>query len=678
MARNQKLAATVTIGAVLQGSVKKNISVLRSGLESVGGAISTVTARQREMSKQRQELVKAGKSVDALDREYEKLGRTLIDLERKQKRWENALKASARVGKEFGNMRRELGSLARRAAYTGAAVGAAFFAIANSTADLGDNVAKTADKLGFTIASLQELRYAAERSGMSVEGFDSSMLAMTKRLGEAAQGSGAAKGALEQLGLSAKDLIELEPDQALAAIADKMEDVTNPAERAALAAALFSRAGVGMVNMLKDGSDGLDSLRESARRTGYVLSDKAARDAEVFKDQLLDTQLAVAGLKNTIGAALMPVVTRVMGRMSDLLLENRERVVLFADELAGGLERAIPVVGSVVSGLGKVSAKVGAVIAKVADMVGGWENFGMVIGAIFASKAILSVAAFALSVGKLGWALLSLSGAMPLLAGGIRAIGLAMAANPIGAAVAVIAGAALLIMANWEKIEPVIRPILDWMGEKFTWLWDSAGRPLVEGLSQGIDNIGAAWQGLKTSLGAVLDWMGEKFAWLLGKLQPVIDGMTRVGDGIKKVGSWVGLGDGPASGAGEGGAGGSWDKPSATGGVQKRALGGGYRQGWRLVGEQGPELEYKDRGGFIAHSGALERLSEMAQSARGGVASARAGASRAAASVVQNITINAQGLSAAEVASEIQRRGRAASNGALFDQPSGFGQYGGA
>jgi len=677
MARNQKLAATVTIGAVLQGSVKKNISVLRSGLESVGGAIRSVTERQRELSKQRQVLVKQGKSVEALDREYEKLKRTLIDLERKQKRWENALKASARVGKEFGNMRRELGSLARRAAYTGAAVGAAIFGIANSTASLGDNVAKTADKLGFSIAALQELRYAAERSGVSVESFDSSMLAMSKRLGEAAQGSGAAKKALEQLGLSAKALIELEPDQALAAIADKMKDIKNPAERAALASALFSRAGVGMVNMLKDGSDGLDALRESARRTGYVLSDQAARDAEVFKDQLLDTQLAVAGLKNTIGAALMPVVTRVMGRMSDLLLENRERVVAFADDLADGLERAIPVVGSVMTGLGKVSGKVGAIIGKVAEMVGGWENFGMVIGALFASKAIMSVGAFALSVGKLGWALLSLSGVMPLLAGGIRAIGLAMAANPIGAAVAVIAGGALLVMANWEKVEPVIGPILDWMGEKFTWFWENAGLPLVEGLRYGVEGIGTAWQGLQRALGAVLDWMGEKFDWLLGKLQPVIDGMSRVGDGIKKVGSWVGLGDGPAVSSGTGGAGGR-EVPPGRGGVQMRALGGGYGPGWRLVGEQGPELEYKDRGGFIAHNGALQRLSEMAQGARSGMASAGAGASRAAASVVQNITINAQGLSAAQVASEIQRRGRAASNGALFDQPLGFGQYGGS
>jgi len=677
MARNQKLAATVTIGAVLQGSVKKNISVLRSGLESVGGAIRSVTERQRELSKQRQVLVKQGKSVEALDREYEKLKRTLIDLERKQKRWENALKASARVGKEFGNMRRELGSLARRAAYTGAAVGAAIFGIANSTASLGDNVAKTADKLGFSIAALQELRYAAERSGVSVESFDSSMLAMSKRLGEAAQGSGAAKKALEQLGLSAKALIELEPDQALAAIADKMKDIKNPAERAALASALFSRAGVGMVNMLKDGSDGLDALRESARRTGYVLSDQAARDAEVFKDQLLDTQLAVAGLKNTIGAALMPVVTRVMGRMSDLLLENRERVVAFADDLADGLERAIPVVGSVMTGLGKVSGKVGAIIGKVAEMVGGWENFGMVIGALFASKAIMSVGAFALSVGKLGWALLSLSGVMPLLAGGIRAIGLAMAANPIGAAVAVIAGGALLVMANWEKVEPVIGPILDWMGEKFTWFWENAGLPLVEGLRYGVEGIGTAWQGLQRALGAVLDWMGEKFDWLLGKLQPVIDGMSRVGDGIKKVGSWVGLGDGPAVSSGTGGAGGR-EVPPGRGGVQRRALGGGYGPGWRLVGEQGPELEYKDRGGFIAHNGALQRLSEMAQGARSGMASAGAGASRAAASVVQNITINAQGLSAAQVASEIQRRGRAASNGALFDQPLGFGQYGGS
>jgi hypothetical protein len=716
MANKQKLAATVTIGAVLQGSVKKNIGVLRSGLDSVGSAIKSVTAQQREMSKQRAELVKQGKSVEALDREYESLGRTLADLERKQKRWQNAMQASARVGKSFGNMRRELGALARKTAVAGAAVGAAIFGIADSTATLGDDVAKTADKLGVGIEALQELRYAGERSGVAVETLDKGLEGFSRRLGEAAKGGGSAAKVLKDLGLSAKDLAKLKPEEALGLIADKIQGMDSASEQAAVSMALFGRSGIDMINMLRGGSEGLTKLREDARATGYVLSEKAARDAEVFKDTLLDTQLAVAGLKNTIGAALMPVVTRVMGNLGDALIKNRGLVVAFADDFAAGLERAIPVIGSVLTGMGRVSAQVGTVIAQVVEMVGGWENFGIALGAVFAGKAILSVGAFVLSVVRLGGAMVTLTGALPLVAAGIKAVGVALVANPIGATIAVIAGGALLIMTNWERIEPVIRPILDWMGEKFTWLWqeigrpmvdgfvegvqllgsawtlfksetgpvfewlggkllwvwDNGGKPLVDGLRYGVEGIGAAWTGLKETLGAVLDWMGEKFDWILRKLQPVIDGFSKVGDGIKAVGSWVGLGDGDKKPA-AGGAGGTWANP------QKRAAGGAYAPGWRLVGEKGPELEYQSRGGFIAHNAALQRLSDMAGRARSAVGSGGAGGRAGGGNqVVQNITINALGASAAQVAEEIARRGRSASSGALFDQPAGFGQYGGA
>lgn len=716
MASKQKLAATVTIGAVLQGSVKKTLGGLRSGLDGVGAAIKSVTAQQRELSKQRQVLLKQGQSVEALDREYDRLGRTLVDLENKQRRWENALKASARVGKTFANMRREMGALARRAVITGAAVGASIFAIADSTATLGDDVAKTADKLGIGIEALQELRYAGERSGVAVDTLDKGLEGFSRRLGEAAKGSGSAAKVLKQLGLNARDLAKMKPEEALGQIADKIQGMDSASEQAAVSMALFGRSGIDMINMLKGGSDGLGQLREDARRTGYVLSEEAARDAEVFKDTLLDTQLAIAGLKNTIGAALMPVVTRVMGRIGDALIENRELVVAFADKFADSLERAIPVAGEVVSGMARVSGQIGTVISKVAEMIGGWENFGVAIGAVFAGKAILSFGAFVLSVGRLGAAMLTLSGAMPWVAGGIKTIGAALVANPIGATIAVIAGGALLIMANWERIEPVIRPIFDWLGEKFTWLWENVGRPmvdgfvggvqllgstwttfkaahgpifdwlgeklvwvwdhggkpLVDGLRSGVDGIGAAWSGLQETLGAVLDWMGAKFEWILQKLQPVIDGMAKVGTGIQKVGSWIGLGDGDGKPA-EGGAGGSW------GGVQKRAAGGSYRPGWRLVGEKGPELEYQNRAGYIAHNGALQRLSDMAGRARSSFASGRgSGGGAAGGTVVQNITINALGASAAQVADEVSRRGRRAAGGALFDRPAGFGQYGGA
>jgi len=68
--------------------------------------------------------------------------------------------------------------------------------------------------------------------------------------------------------------------------------------------------------------------------------------------------------------------------------------------------------------------------------------------------------------------------------------------------------------------------------------------------------------------------------------------------------------------------------------VQARAKGGTFGPGWLLTGESGAELEYRTRGGFIAHNAALQRLvsmSELAQQSLVGPAgvSARIGAAAA-------------------------------------------------
>lgn len=56
--------------------------------------------------------------------------------------------------------------------------------------------------------------------------------------------------------------------------------------------------------------------------------------------------------------------------------------------------------------------------------------------------------------------------------------------------------------------------------------------------------------------------------------------------------------------------------------VQPRALGGGFNPGWLLTGEKGPELEYRNRGGFIAHNMALRSMLAMSNRARSNVMAA--------------------------------------------------------
>jgi len=50
--------------------------------------------------------------------------------------------------------------------------------------------------------------------------------------------------------------------------------------------------------------------------------------------------------------------------------------------------------------------------------------------------------------------------------------------------------------------------------------------------------------------------------------------------------------------------------------IQARAKGGSFRPGWLMTGEEGPELEYRTEGGFIAHNRALRSMVAMASRAR--------------------------------------------------------------
>ncbi|MBP0047642.1 hypothetical protein H9C73_02745 [Marinobacterium sp. AK62] len=525
MAKRQRLDATITIGAALQSSVKNRIGFLQAGLRGVGSEIKQVTDRQRELSKQRKVLEKEGKAVDHLDREYEELNQTLERLQRSQKDWQRAAGAGNKVGQRFGQMTGEIGKLARNTSIAVAGTGAVIFGLASSTAELGDQTAKTADKLGIQIGALQELRYAAERSGVSSKTLDTAMQRFTRRMSDAAKGSGPAVKALDELGLSAEALASMTPDEALAVTADAMKGVENQSDRVRLAFALFDSEGVGMVNMLKDGSAGLQQLRKDARATGNVMSDQAFRDAEAFQDAALDVQSVMAGFKNTIGSALMPVVTEMMGKFTTWMRSNRDLVVQFSEKLAAGLRDALPVIGQTVTRLTSTAATIGSVTAKIADLVGGFDNLGIIIGTVFAGKAIFSVGMFAKSIWDFGAALVALAGGFPAVIGGIKAIGLALMANPIGLIIGGIALVAGVLIAKWDVVGP-------W----FSKLWGY------------VTNVfSTAWEGIKTllswtPLGLIINNWGSITSFFSGLLGSVNKVVSTAWTGIKALFNWTPLG----------------------------------------------------------------------------------------------------------------------------------------
>jgi hypothetical protein len=239
----------------------------------------------------------------ARDREFTKaLDRNVRRIERFSRKSQKQL---SHVSRKFDAM----GFAAKRFGPLLAALGAgAIIGKLLRTAAALDDIGKTADKIGLTTDALQELRAIAESAGVSQASLDSSMERFNKRLGEATMGGGAAAKMLKSLNLEAGDLVTMGLDDALSLVADKIAAIPETAQRAAAAAALFGREGVGMVNMLREGSAGMETMRQEARELGIVIDEDLIRGAEDAQTQLDLMGRVISSQLNTALIGMAPLL----------------------------------------------------------------------------------------------------------------------------------------------------------------------------------------------------------------------------------------------------------------------------------------------------------------------------------------------------------------------------------
>ena len=185
-------------------------------------------------------------------------------------------------------------------------------------ADRIDTLAKTSQKLGMTLNALTGLRFAGEQTGVSANTMDMALQRMTRRLAEAAQGSGEAKDAIKQLGLDAQQLAQMSPDKAFLEVTRAMKSVQQPSEKLRLAFKLFDSEGVALVNTMNAGADGIEEYMKKAEELQGITAEDAAK-FEAFKNASNELSKAMEGLWQEIGIVLLPVLTDLLGIFKDII-----------------------------------------------------------------------------------------------------------------------------------------------------------------------------------------------------------------------------------------------------------------------------------------------------------------------------------------------------------------------
>jgi hypothetical protein len=211
----------------------------------------------------------------------------------------------------------------------------------NRGLEYASSLGEVAQQLGVTTDALQEYRYAASQAGLSSEEMDQALSQLTRRIGEAQSGTKAQAEAFAKLGVNVKGLTA---GNAIPAIADAMQKIQSPAERAAILMDLFGRSGQKLEPLLAGGAKGVNELREAAHKLGIVLSEKQIQQADETADKL-------SAVKQVLEAKLAGTVA-----------DNADAIL----ELADRLERLASAAIKAFQALDRFSqTKVGQALAQV-------------------------------------------------------------------------------------------------------------------------------------------------------------------------------------------------------------------------------------------------------------------------------------------------------------------------
>jgi hypothetical protein len=207
-------------------------------------------------------------------------------------------------------------------------------AVVKSQLALMDATAKASDAMGIEIERLQELRHAANLTGVANEQLDMAIQKMVKNIADAADGAGIATDALNDLELQAADLARMSPHKAFLAIAEAMGTMDTSGKRLQATLDIFGRSAAILVNTLALGREGLLAAGEEAQRLG-VFGRNAAAGAEAADDAMDNLTKATVNFAASATADIAPYIELLAKDLTDAITGAKDATDDLSDSTGG-------------------------------------------------------------------------------------------------------------------------------------------------------------------------------------------------------------------------------------------------------------------------------------------------------------------------------------------------------
>jgi hypothetical protein len=313
-------------------------------------------------------MVEIGANVARLQRD---MGRASRIIERRTKKWK----------RHFDSLQKSVSGLGIALAGIGTTV-----FIRNNLA-AADSLDQIALKLGITTDELQEFRYAAETNGSTAAILDTAYQRWVRRLGEASKGEGVLTKVLAEGNIALRDREGnlRSSGEVLNDFADYIQSLSSEQERLNAVQKAFDTEGVGLVNILRNGSAGLSAMRQEARDLGAVMDADLVKKSAEANTTLTKLNLILKGQFGTIVAGLAPLIENIGASMAAWVTANKDFIAQNAGEIIQGISDGLGtiveiynklpgfIVGSAgvgIIGVMLLGPKAGAVVAAISVAAG--------------------------------------------------------------------------------------------------------------------------------------------------------------------------------------------------------------------------------------------------------------------------------------------------------------------
>lgn len=220
---------------------------------------------------------------------------------------------------------KELSNLNKTAAWVGGAMGAAlgglavmlYKGFANAAKSIKDTAAAS-KQLGIGVENLSRLDFAARSADLTTQDLVGTIQSLQRTQAQAAKPGSEMNKLFAQMGINAVDATgKLRDSEAvLRDVADLFQRMPDGTNKSALALKLFGTENQKVIDLLNEGSQGLDEMARKSDELGYTLSGETAKGVQEFYNELDDVKLQIEAMYRQALPGLLPMLKEFSGLLN--------------------------------------------------------------------------------------------------------------------------------------------------------------------------------------------------------------------------------------------------------------------------------------------------------------------------------------------------------------------------